>query len=242
MLYTSTSNPKIKELKKLQQKKYRDQSGMFFVEGEHLVMEAYKTGNLLELFLKEGTTSSLPVETSVLTEELLCYLSEVETPQPMIGLCRKKEFEHELKNKILILDGIQDPGNLGTIIRSAVAFHIDQIVLGEHTVDPFNGKVVRSSQGMIFKAHFVEEPLTTILPTLKKLGHTILGTSVIDGKEVRTFSKMEKFAIIMGNEGNGMRNELEPFCDASLYIKMAEECESLNVGVATSIILYELDK
>ena len=242
MLYTSTSNSKIKDLKKLQLKKYREQTKTFLVEGEHLVEEAYKAGYLKELFLLEGMETELNVPTSYLTREVLHFLTEVEAPQPVLGVCRRKENQLELGNHILVLDGIQDPGNLGTIIRSAVAFHVDEIVLGNGTVDPFNAKVIRSSQGMIFKTAFLEEDLMAFLPKLKEREYAILGTSVIDGKDVRNIEKMEKFAIIMGNEGNGMQRELYPLCDSFLYIKMNEECESLNVGVATSIILYELDK
>ena len=237
MRYSSIENKKIKELKKLHAKKYRDETGLFLVEGAHLIEEANNKGYLKELLLEEGFNYNIDVETNFISKSVLDYLSTLDTPTKMIGVCHKKN--NEIKgNKILILDEIQDPGNLGTIIRSAVAFNIDTIILGKGCADEYSPKVIRGSQGMIFKVNIVHKNLEEIIPFLKKNDYKILGTKVSGGKELKNVSKEEKFAIIMGNEGNGVREELLDLCDEYIYIKMNEECESLNVAIATSIILY----
>ena len=242
MVYTSVENEKIKDIKKLNQKKYRDKSGLFLVEGEHLVLEAYKAGYLRELLIEEDTLFLLDVDTSYVSHNILAFISELDTPPSMIGICRKKECFESLRNRVLALDAVQDPGNLGTIIRSAVAFNIDTIILGKGTVDVYNSKVVRGSQGMLFHMNFMDGNLEEILPKLKENNYQIMGTRVTHGKSLKSVEKTEKFVIIMGNEGNGMSDEVSNLCDTFLYIDMNETCESLNVGVATSIILYELDK
>lgn len=241
MIYTSTDNKKIKELKKLNIKKYRDQSNSFLVEGEHLVLEAYKKGLLEELFLEENTKLDLDVKTSYLSRNVIKFISELDNPSNIIGLCRKVE-EKEIGNKVLVLDDIQDPGNFGTIIRSAVAFNIDTIVVSNNTVDLYNSKVIRASQGMLFNINIIRRDLNVFVPELKKEGYQIYATKVNGGKSLKTIEKMEKFAIIMGNEGAGVSDNLMNLADEYLYIDMNSNCESLNVAVATSIILYELDK
>ena len=241
MLYTSLDNPKIKEIKKLQQKKYRDKENQFLVEGEHLVLEAYKKGYLEKLILEKDATLPISIDTMYVTREILFALTQLETPYSIMGVCRKLE-EQPIGNRILILDGIQDPGNLGTIIRSAVAFHIDTIILSQDTVDLYNSKVIRSTQGLLFHTNILRKELSEILPLIKKEGYYIYGTRVTYGNQLRNLEKKNKFAIIVGNEGNGLKEETQNFCDTFLYIGMSEVCESLNVGVATSIILYELDK
>ena len=241
MIYTSTDNKKIKELKKLNVKKYRDQSNSFLVEGEHLVLEAYKKGLLEELFLEENTTLDLDVKTSYLSRNVIKFISELDNPSNIIGLCKKTE-EKEIGNKVLVLDDIQDPGNFGTIIRSAVAFNIDTIVVSNNTVDLYNSKVIRASQGMLFNINIIKKDLNDFVSELKKQGYQIYATKVNGGKSLKTIEKMEKFAIIMGNEGAGVSAILMSLADSYLYIDMNSNCESLNVAVATSIILYELDK
>lgn len=242
MVYTSIENEKIKNIKKLNNKKYRDKDGLFLVEGEHLVLEAYKTGYLVELLLEENEVFPLGTKISYVSHNILSYISELETPPVMIGICKKKESGKSLGDKVLVLDDIQDPGNLGTIIRSAVAFHIDTIIISDKTVDVYNSKVIRASQGMLFHMNIIRENLLEKVPVLKKESYQILGTKVTHGKSLKSLEKIKKFAIIMGNEGSGMSDELSELCDLFVYIDMSDLCESLNVGVATSIILYELDK
>lgn len=235
-MYTSVKNEKIKKLNKLKTKKYRDKEKLFLVEGKHLVTEAYNKGYLKELYLKENINFKLDVPTYYINDTVLKYLSSVKSPTGIIGLCIMKDM-HLKGNKLLILDEVQDPGNLGTIIRSSVAFGIDTIVI-EKCADIYSDKVIRSSEGLIFKANIINKD---ILPFLKSIKGNIpiYGTKVNGGKVLKTLEKSEKFAIIMGNEGSGVKKDILDICDEYLYIPM-QNCESLNVGVATSIILYEL--
>ena len=241
MIYSSIDNKKIKDIKKLNTRKYREKEGLFLVEGEHLVLEAYKKGYLKTLILEENEIFPLDVETMYVTNNVLNYITSLETPQPVMGICHKiKEKLHG--DKILILDDIQDPGNLGTIIRSAVAFNIDTIVLSKKTVDLYNPKVTRATQGLIFHINIITRDLKEFVSTLKKDNYKILGTRVTHGKSLKNIYKCQKFAIIVGNEGNGLSEDMIDLSDEFLYIDMNGMCESLNVAVATSIILYELDK
>lgn len=241
MIYTSLENTRIKELKKLHAKKYRNSSELFLIEGEHLVLEAYRTGFLETLILEENKEFPFEQNTMRVSRQVLEYLSDLETPQPVMGVCRKLKSK-EIAGNVVVLDDIQDPGNLGTIIRSAVAFHIDTLVISPNTVDPYNEKVVRASQGLLFHTNLVVADLKECLPRLKEQGYVVLGTKVTGGKELKNIEKKSSFAIIMGNEGKGMSHELEEFCDEFVYINMNERCESLNVGVAASILMYELSK
>ena len=242
MLYSSVDNKKIKEIKKLNVKKYRDELGLFLVEGEHLVCEAKNAGILCELLLLDGEKFNLDVETNYVSLNVMKSISNLDNPPKMIGICRKNISDKIIGDKVLILDDIQDPGNLGTIIRSSVAFNIDTIVVSPNTVDIYNSKVIRATQGMIFNINFVVMDIGECVNYLKKNDFHIFGTKVTGGKKLKTIDKFLKFAIIMGNEGNGVHNEYLELCDEYIYIPMNSACESLNVGVATSIILYEFDK
>jgi TrmH family RNA methyltransferase len=242
MLYTSIDNKKIKDLKKLSTKKYRDKTQYFLVEGEHLVLEAYKNNILEKLILLDGTTLNIDVDTMYVSNNVLKYISSLDTPPNVLGLCKKKTDSNVYGDRIVVLDGIQDPGNLGTIIRSAVAFNVTTIILSKDSVDLYNPKVIRATQGMLFKVNIIVKDLEEVLTDLKDKSYKIFGTKVNGGKSLKTIEKISKFAIIMGNEGNGVRKNILDMCDEYLYIDMNSECESLNVGVATSIILYQLDK
>ena len=241
MVYASVNNEKIKNIKKLQTKKYRDLENKYFIESEHLIQEAYNSDVLDTLIVSENSDFKLDINTIVISESVKKYLSELESPKDVMGICKKKEGKIK-GNRILILDGIQDPGNLGTIIRSSVAFNVDTIILSNDTVDLYNSKVVRASQGMIFKTNIIKGDLEKLIPFLKEQGYMIYATKLECGSDIKNINKNEKIAIIMGNEGNGVKKEIFELSDKYIYIKMNENCESLNVGVATSIILYELDK
>ena len=241
MVYTSIENKKIKNIKKLYSKKYRDELNKFIIEGEHLIEEAYKKGILKELILEENANYDLDIETTYVSEGVLKYISELTNPPKMLGICSKLE-EGCIGNKVVILDDIQDPGNLGTIIRSCVAFNIDTLILSKNSVDIYNSKVLRATQGMIFNINIIIDDIETVIKKLKEQDYKIYGTKVNGGKSLKSVERCEKFAIIMGNEGNGVKTSILDLCSDYIYIDMNESCESLNVGVATSIILYELDK
>ena len=242
MLYSSINNEKIKNLRKLNSKKYRDLNGLFLVDGEHLVLEAYNSGYLDELILLDGSSFNLDVKTSYVTLDVMKYISDLDSPNGIMGVCRKKDNVLS-GDRVVILDDIQDPGNLGTIIRSSVAFDVDTLVLSSGCVDLYNPKVVRATQGMLFKLNIiVVSDIENFIVDLKNNNYKVYSTNVIGGKSLKSIEKSNRFAIIMGNEGNGVRDSLNSLCDEFIYIDMNPLCESLNVGVATSIILYELDK
>ena len=245
MLITSMDNERVKKYLKLKEKKHRDRTGEFIVEGSHLVIEAYKKGLIVELILEQDEVFPLPIKDVIyLPKEIIEKISSVETPQMVMALCKKQEENNELGDKILLVDDVQDPGNLGTIIRSAVAFNVDTVVLSPNTVDLYNPKTVRSTQGMFFHINVIKRDLNEIIPLIKNEGIPLYGTLVEHGSDVRTLGEKDKarYALIVGNEGNGVHREISLLCDKNLYIEMTGIVESLNVGVATSILLYELGR
>ena len=171
--------------------------------------------------------------------DIMKKISNLDSPPKVIGICKLLE-EKEIGDRVLILDGIQDPGNLGTIIRSAVAFNIDTIILSNDTVDMYNSKVIRSTQGMLFYINIIRTDLMEVLPELKKNNYTIYTTNVTNGIDIKKCEKQNKFALIVGNEGNGVSKKVSDYADYTIYIKTNNNVESLNVAVATSILLYEL--
>lgn len=241
MLITSVHNEHIKELVKLKEKKYRDETGTFLVETKHLVLEAYKAGLIKELILEQNEIFPLDVPTIYVSKEVLKKLSSVESAPKVMAVVYKRKVEDKYGEKVLMLDRIQDPGNLGTIIRSAVAFNIDTIICSPDTVDFYNPKVVRASQGMMFHIPILVKNTEKTIKELKHNDYKIIGTKVTNGKDVRTASIYSHFALIIGNEGQGISKDIEELCDEYLYIKMNENCESLNASVAASILLYEIN-
>lgn len=244
MIITSVDNNKIKDLAKLNKKKYRDLTGKFLVEGMHLVLEAYKSGVLEEIIILEDVALPIDVTYTIVSNEVMAKLSSLDTPSNIIGVCTKDNKNEIIGDRILILDELQDPGNLGTIIRSAVAFNIDTIILTENTVDLYNPKVVRATQGMLFHTNIISYNGIDAINHLKSLDVPIYGTDVDHGVDVRTLSSRDKtkFALVMGNEGNGVRKVIKDMCDKNLYIDINKNVESLNVAIATSILLYELGR
>lgn len=238
-MYSSIQNEKIKSIKKLREKKYRDIEGLFIVEGKNLVMEAYKNNLLKTLIVLDNSSFNLSIETIRVSENVMKYLSELNTPNEIMGICYKKK-EENISGNILILDNIQDPGNLGTIIRSAVAFSISTIIVSPDTVSIYNSKVLRSTQGLLFDVNIIVRDISGAIDDLKQKGYKIYGTKVDNGKNLKDIDSTNKYAVIMGNEGSGVNKDILDKCDEYIYIPMNEKCESLNVGVATSIILYEM--
>ena len=243
MLITSLDNKKIKKYLSLKNSKDRKKEGLFLVEGMHLCMEAKKYGVLLDILLLDGEELefSYDKEITYVNENILKKISMLTNYSIVIGICKMIEKNEIKGNHLLILDDVQDPGNVGTIIRSSKAFNVDTIILSTNSVDIYNDKVLRSTQGMIFDMNIIYADLENILPLLKKDGYLILGTDVKTGIDVRDIN-ISKYALIMGNEGHGVSEKIKELCDKNLYIKMNNTCESLNVAVATSILLYELNR
>ena len=229
----SVNNERIKRFSKLQNKKYRDLEGFFIVEGEHLVEEAKKKNLLVEVFSLDGSDGT------IVSEAAMRKLSGLKSVPKVLGIAKKPE-NTQIKGNILMLDGIQDPGNLGTIIRSAVAFNIDTIVASLDTVDVYNTKTLRSSEGMIFNINYVTADLENIIKNLKD--YNVYVTNVLNGESLDDIETKGNYALIVGNEGSGVRKNIQELATNTLYIPMNDKCESLNVAIATSIILYELNK
>lgn len=240
-IITSLDNQRVKKWYKLKEKKYRDKEGLFLVEGEHLVLEAIKSQNAVEVILESDVLLPLDIPKYYVTKDILKKLTSLNTPPQMIAVVKKIK-ENAYKDKLLLIDSLQDPGNLGTIIRSAVAFNIDTIVLGDDTVDLYNEKVIRATQGLLFHINIINKNLPQFIKELKQQNYYILGTKVTHGKAIEDVQLNDKYAFIVGNEGSGVSPELLDLCDNYIYINMNDVCESLNVAVATSIILYELNK
>lgn len=228
----SLSNPKIKYLCSLNIAKYRKKEKKFLVEGKHLVEEAKKYGLLEEAF----SISNLENYTQV-SEAIMKKICNTNTVVSEIGLCKMIE-KKELSNLVLALDKVQDPGNMGALMRSACAFGFKTIVLGEGCVDIYNDKVIRSSQGAIFKLNFINTNLVNFLKD-KENEYVIYGTNVINGIPLSSVKKEEKMIFVLGNEGNGISKEVAQIIKNNIYIPM-QDTESLNVSVAGGIIMYHL--
>ena len=241
MVITSLDNKKIKDVVKLQNKKYRDLTNTFVVETTHLVEEAEKAGIVKELFLVEDEFVDRD-DTYFITKDIMKKISSMESPSNVLAVCEKSNSKEIIGSKILLLDEIQDPGNLGTIIRSSVAFGVTTIILSNDTVDLYNPKVIRASEGMFCHINIITMDLEEAIKEIKEKGIKVYGTNVVNGKEVSTISDKSSYALVMGNEGNGVKKHIQELCDENLYIPMNESCESLNVGVACSILLYELGR
>lgn len=229
----SINNEKIKRYAKLNDKKYRNIEGMFIVEGKHLVEEARKKNLIVEIF---ATTDYQ--DATIVSEAVMKKLSHLTTPPKVLAVVKMLE-NNKYNGNLLILDGIQDPGNLGTIIRSAVAFGVDTIILSNDTVDVYNTKTIRSSEGMLFNINFMKTDILEFINKIKN-EYLILTTNVNGGKNIKDIKINKPYAVIMGNEGNGVKDKVKELADEAIYIPMNKKCESLNVAIATSIIIYEL--
>ena len=241
MVITSLENDKVKELVKLQKKKYRDLTGTFLVEGEHLVEEVFKSGLVINVICLEDYNCNYDIPVMYVSYDVMKKISSSDTPPAIMALCRKKD-DSIIGNRIVILDNIQDPGNLGTIIRSSVSFNVDTIVLSPNSVDLYNPKVLRSTQGMFCHINIVYADIIETINMLHEKDFIVYGTNVVDGVDVRSVSPSKYWALVMGNEGSGVSSEILDLCDNNLYIKMNSKVESLNVSIACSILLYELGR
>ena len=230
MKIESLQNKTIVEFNKLKQKKYRDDTGLFLVEGDHLINEAKKAGKIYKTI---GLNDTYDYE---VTKDILDKLSSQVSGTNEIAVVKKID-ERKINGNVVILDNIQDPGNLGTIIRSAVAFDIDTVVLSNTSVDLYNDKVIRSSEGNIFNVNIIRRDIKELIKELKEDGYVIYSTTVNGQGD---FDNDEKIALVIGNEGNGVSKEILELCDKNITIKMNEKCESLNASVCASILMYKM--
>lgn len=233
MIITSLKNEKVKYWYNLRNKKFRDQERRFLIEGDHLINEAKKQNLVIETISIVDKNADYFV-----TKEIMEKISEQKSISYNAAVVRFIK-EDSITGNVLILDGVQDPGNLGTIIRSCIAFGVSNIILSDNSVDLYNSKVIRATEGMIFNINVLRRNLIEFIPTVKNLGYKIVGTDVKNGINIKNINK-ENIAIVMGSEGKGLSDDVKNMCDNFVYIKMDNACESLNVGVATSILLYEV--
>lgn len=229
----SLENEKVKEYLKLKQKKFRDQSDTYVIEGPHLI-EMALAKNMVSRIYTTKSDVKYPVETIWISEAIAKKLSDVETNQGIFAICQKNN-QLKSSNRVVLLDRIQDPGNVGTIIRSAVAFGFDTIV-AEDCADFYQSKVIRSSQGAIFHIQLVSEP---ILHFLRKHPHLYVRSAALQNAIPLESAPpiVHPFALCFGNEGSGIQATILNQSQDCVRIEMTE-MESLNVAVACGIMLY----
>ncbi len=237
MEITSLNNEKVKFWQKLQHKKYRDANELFLVEDDHLIKEALKRKVVVEIItIDKNAQYDLP--TYYVTSKIINLLSKQVTGAKTIAVCHFLE-SREVKGNVIVLDDIQDPGNLGTIIRSAVAFNFDTLFLSNNSVDLYNPKSIRASEGMFFHLNVLRGDIEKFLKSLDN-SYLKITTDVQNGQDIKDVSSL-KYAIVIGNEGKGVSKAVATLCNQKVLIKMQPNCESLNAGVAASILMYEVN-
>jgi TrmH family RNA methyltransferase len=235
MLIQSLDNEKVRQLRKLAQKKHRQEQGLFVIEGPHLFEIAKRKNRIVSVF---ATSSEFDgdYEFHLLAPSLFAKLSEVESPQGVLAVC-KTGSDFSPSDRTLLLDSIQDPGNLGTLLRSALAFGFTNIV-AEHTADWYAPKVVRATQGALFDLSLQETPLSEWIDDHPDV--TIVGTALDHSVLLEDAPHPNPpFAVLLGNEGAGVRKELLEKTAYNVTIGI-DGIESLNVGVAGGIIMHHL--
>jgi len=229
MKITSVNNQLVKDITKLHQKKYRDKEGLFLLEGYHLYEEAMKFGKIKTIFTMDE--SIVGPNVIYVDEKVMEKLTETKNNQGILVVC-EKVINSELTDRVLILEKIQDPGNLGTLLRSALAFGFKTVVL-DQTVDLYNDKVIRSTQGNLFRLNLIEMSTLDFISFYPD--YHVVGTAM-KGIELKEMKKAPKIALILGNEGNGVSEEILKKANEVVTIKT--EIESLNVAVAGGIMMH----
>lgn len=241
MKIDSLQNKKVKEWAKLNDKKIRDTSQLFLVEGEHLVKEAFLANSLKGVIYSEDYDYAFKgCETYIVSQDIMQKLSEQASIPKIIGVCAMPNKAIG-GNKILFLDDVQDPGNVGTLLRSAVSFGFDAIMLSKKSADLYNEKVVRSSKGAIFHVPSLRCDTLKTLLQLKDKGYHIYGTSLNNATLLSSIKFVEPLVLVLGNEGNGMSEAALKICHDNIKVEM-ENFESLNVGIAGSICMYTINQ
>ena len=236
MKIESLNNAKVKTWQKLKEKKYRDETNLFIIEGDHLIQEAKKKNIIKEIITIDSEEKADYYVNLQIMKKISCQKSISKS----IAVCYKLK-ENKIKNRILGLDNIQDPGNLGTMIRSAVAFNFDTIVLSNNTVDLYNDKVIRASEGMIFHLNIIRCDLEKFLQE-NISEYDILITDVQKGENIKNISLSKKIILVIGNEGNGVNKEIKKYNKHLIKLNMNQSCESLNASIAASILMYEINE
>ncbi|WP_312667747.1 23S rRNA (guanosine(2251)-2'-O)-methyltransferase RlmB [Tissierella praeacuta] len=257
---TSIRNPLVKEIKSLYRKKGRIKNNSFIIEGMKAIEEAidnnYPIKNIIYtdqiLKIKDGEAFFERIKKLnniiYVPNNIFKDISDTENPQGVLGVAEIKYNEmREVKDKerpfLVFLDGVQDPGNMGTIIRTADAFNVDGIIITDGCVDPYNPKVVRATMGSIFRVplYYVSDGIEE-LKSFKDINMSIYSTSLTESIPIYEVDFNEGVVLIIGNESNGVSEEIFSLSDKLIKIPMIGGAESLNAGVAASIIMYEVMK
>ena len=241
---TSRKNPLLQQVKKLlSSKKARETAGLFVADGTKLLEEAVKYYPGLDtVILSDGVEARVPEQTKVIRVpgDVMESISPMQTPQGALFLCRLPEKKAFMPVPgMLLLDGIQDPGNIGTILRTADALDIP-VVLLEGCADPYSHKVVRSSMGAVFRTDVVFSDWETVKTACAAAGIPIGVTALSDRAKDLRESDLKTMAVVIGSEGQGVRREILEAADAELIIPMNPHCESLNAAVAATIVMWQM--
>ena len=241
---TSRKNPLLQQVRRLlTSKKERETAGLFVADGTKLLREAVQWYDGLEtVILSDGVEAALPDNVQVVTvpQDVMASISPMETPQGALFLCRipeKKAFAP--KPGMLLLDGIQDPGNIGTILRTADALDVP-VALLEGCADPYNHKTVRASMGAVFRTPVQQTTWQEAKAACEKAGIPVAVTALSDRAVDIREGRLSETAVVIGSEGQGVRNEILASAQRELIIPMNPHCESLNAAVAASIVMWQM--
>ena len=250
-LITSKDNEIIKNIKKLKDKKYRNQQKEFIIEGIKLIEEAIEENAKIKMIVVcEGCVEEGSIDQKLLyqiakynciyvSEKIFASITDVKNPQGMIEMENSEEKIKYDEDIIFVLDGIQDPGNLGTILRTIDSVGLTQVIVSKDTVDAYNPKVVRSTMGAIFRVKVIEsQDIIRTMRNIKKHKFEIVATSLDTNNSIYDID-YDKKVIVIGNEANGVSKEILSISDEKAKIPMLGKTESLNAAVATSVIAYE---
>ena len=244
MIITSKDNEIIKNIKKLKEKKYRLDS--YIVEGIKMVKEAISENQEIALIaIREDFKIDFDtknIKTVTISNKIFNDISDVKTPQGILAVIKKNQNNQIETNSdyILALDSLQDPGNMGTIIRTADSANINQIIINKTTVDPYSPKVIRSTMGAIYRTNIIEvEDLKTTLREMKSKGFQIITTDLKATQSIYDINYNNKTVVVIGNEANGASQEILQTADKKVIIPMLGKTESLNASIAASIMIYE---
>ena len=236
----SLQNSKVKEWVRLHNKKDRDQKKRFLIEGEHLLEEALKAG-CVETIITDEDRPETGVSVIRVTEGIMKKISGNVSAVHVIAVCRMKEPELRNSSRLLILDGLQDPGNVGTLIRTAVSFGFDGVYLSPDSCDLYNEKTIRSTQGALFHIPVIRTGLSDLVTQLQKEGVTVIASALDASENMEDIAPREKMALVVGHEGRGVSKEIQRKADMRLRIEM-DGFESLNAAVAGGIMMYRYRK
>jgi TrmH family RNA methyltransferase len=249
MIIKSVQNQIFKDALCLQNKKLRDKNGLFFVEGKKQICEIPKNRTIKQIFISEKYKSSIKNFKNIITlsNRLFSKLSAIKSPQGIMAVVEKKHYaiEEIVKNSglFMILENIQNPGNLGTIIRSADAFGAKAVFVSKGSADIYSDKTIRATMGSIFHLPIIDNiDIKNTLNLMKKEKISVFAASLKGEKYLNDIKFPNKIAFIIGNEANGLRNETENSADTLVKIYMPGNAESLNAATAASIIMYENSK